>query len=352
MKKQIDVNAVLAGDRRALARFLTAVENETASGRQTLDAVFKLTGKAHLIGVTGSPGAGKSSLVNQLVKYFRQVDPSKKIAIIAVDPSSPFTGGALLGDRVRMRDLAGDEGIFIRSMATRGTLGGLARTTSAMAQALDAAGFEMVMIETVGAGQSEVDIARLAHTTIVVEAPGMGDDIQASKAGILEIADILVVNKADQPLAENAVRTLKAMLALGSPMTLTASERLHHRTLAFDAVEVTSDIIPSSEKEGWQVPVLTTISTEGVGIQETAEKILEHGVFLKNRGEWKKREAARLQEELNDLLIQTFLENWQRESNPEFVQEVIRNMLNRVCSPHQALQLLMKTQNKSQRVSQ
>lgn len=346
MKNQIDVNAVLAGDRRALARFLTAIENETASGRQTLDAVFKRTGQAHIIGVTGSPGAGKSSLVNQLVKYFRQADPSKKIAIIAVDPSSPFTGGALLGDRVRMRDLSGDEGIFIRSMATRGALGGLARTTSAMAEALDAAGFEMIFIETVGAGQSEVDIVRLAHTTIVVEAPGMGDDIQASKAGILEIADILVVNKADQPMAENAVRTLKAMLELGHPIVQSAAERLHHRALAFEAVEVTSDIHQNSEAESWQVPVLTTISTEGVGIQETAEKILEHGVALKQRGEWKKREAARLQEALHDLLIQTFLEKWQRESSSDFVQAVIRDMLNRVHSPHQALQILIKGQNK------
>ncbi len=342
MKKQIDVNAVLAGDRRALARLLTAVENETAFGRQALDAVFKHTGQAHLIGVTGSPGAGKSSLVNQLAKYFRQADPSKKIAIIAVDPSSPFTGGALLGDRVRMRDLAGDEGVFIRSMATRGTLGGLAHTTSAMVQALDAAGFDMVIIETVGAGQSEVDIARLAHTTIVVEAPGMGDDIQASKAGILEIADLLVVNKADQPLAENTVRTLKAMLELGQPGAQFTSERLHHRTLAFDAVKATSDKKPNSETESWQVPVLTTISTQGIGIQETAEKILEHGMFLKKCGEWQNREAARLQEALNDLLIQTFLEKWQRESNPEFVQGVITDMLNRTYSPHQAMQLLIK----------
>ncbi len=342
MKKQIDVKAVLAGNRYALAKLLTAIENETASAKQALDAVFPLTGQAHIIGVTGSPGAGKSSLVNQLVKYFRQVDRDRKIAIIAVDPSSPFTGGAVLGDRVRMRDLTGDEGIFIRSMATRGTLGGLARTTSAMGQAFDAAGFAIIFVETVGAGQSEVDIARLAHTTIVVEAPGMGDDIQASKAGILEIADILVVNKADQPLAENAVRTLKAMLSLGQPGIPSAVEQLHHRALAFDLADEPAAVKSSPGDEQWQVPVLTTISTQGVGIQAVAQAILEHGHFLQQRGEWQKREALRLQEELNDLLIQSFLEDWQRETDPALVQEVITQMLQRVYSPHQAVQLLIQ----------
>src|SRR5690606_29143236 len=154
----------------------------------------------HIIGITGAPGTGKSSLVNQLALYYRRSDPRgpQRVAVVAVDPSSPFTGGAILGDRVRMRDLAGDPGVFIRSMASRGSLGGLAAATSGVVQALDAAGFEVILIETVGAGQAEVDIARLAHTTVVIEAPGMGDDIQAIKAGILEIADVLAINKADR----------------------------------------------------------------------------------------------------------------------------------------------------------
>ncbi len=204
--------AVLAGDRLALARLLTQVENDSPLGRSALDGLFPATGKAHVVGVTGSPGTGKSSLVNQLTRSFRRPAgdrPAKTVAIVAVDPSSPFSGGALLGDRVRMRDLSGDRGVFIRSMASRGAMGGLSRTTAAVVNVLDAAGFELILVETVGAGQSEVDIARLAHTTVVVEAPGMGDEIQAIKAGILETADILVVNKADRPGVENTERSLR-----------------------------------------------------------------------------------------------------------------------------------------------
>ena len=206
---------VLNGDRLALARLLTQVENDTSDGRDALDALFPYTGKAHLIGVTGAPGTGKSSLVNQLALHFRK--EGKRVAIVAVDPSSPFTGGAVLGDRVRMKDLSGDHGVFIRSMASRGSIGGLAQATASIVQVFDAAGYEIIMIETVGAGQSEVDIAKLAHTTLVVEAPGLGDDIQAIKAGILEIADIIVVNKADRPGVESTEKALKSMLELAHP---------------------------------------------------------------------------------------------------------------------------------------
>ncbi|HMV29011.1 MAG TPA: methylmalonyl Co-A mutase-associated GTPase MeaB, partial [Anaerolineales bacterium] len=190
--------AILNGDRLALARMLTQVENNSPEGPIVLMELFPHTGKAHLIGVTGAPGTGKSSLVNQLALHYRKKE-DKRVAIVAIDPSSPFTGGAVLGDRVRMRDLSGDPNVFIRSMASRGSLGGLAQATANVVQVFDAAGFDVVIVETVGAGQSEVDIARLAHTTLVVEAPGLGDDIQAIKAGILEIADILVVNKGDRP---------------------------------------------------------------------------------------------------------------------------------------------------------
>ncbi len=207
--------SILDGNRLALARLLTQAENDSPEGRAVLADLFPHTGKAHLIGVTGAPGTGKSSLVNQLALFYRKNDPSrKKVAIVAVDPSSPFTGGAVLGDRVRMRDLSGDEGVFIRSMATRGSLGGIAQKTASLVQIFDAAGYEVILIETVGAGQSEVDVARLAHTTLVVEAPGLGDEIQAIKAGILEIADILVINKADRPGVENTERALRSTLEL------------------------------------------------------------------------------------------------------------------------------------------
>src|SRR5512138_1880711 len=209
-------NSILEGNRLALARLLTQVENDSPEGRAALMELFQHTGKAHLIGITGAPGTGKSSLVNQLALPYRK-NSEKRVAIIAVDPSSPFTGGAVLGDRVRMRDLSGDPGIFIRSMASRGSVGGIAQATASVTQVFDAAGYEIIIIETVGAGQSEVDVARLAHTTIVVEAPGLGDDIQAIKAGILEIADVLVINKADRPGVENTERALRSTLELAHP---------------------------------------------------------------------------------------------------------------------------------------
>src|SRR5512143_2752841 len=213
-------DSVLDGNRLALARLLTQVENDLPEGRAALAVLFAHTGQAHLVGVTGAPGTGKSSLVNQLARYYRQPpagETPKRVAVVAVDPTSPFSGGAILGDRIRMRDLAGDPGVFIRSMASRGSLGGIASATAGVVQVFDAAGFDIILIETVGVGQAEVDIARLAHTTLVVEAPGLGDDIQAIKAGILEIADILVVNKADRPGIENTERALKSTLELAHP---------------------------------------------------------------------------------------------------------------------------------------
>src|SRR5512133_2957087 len=251
--------SILEGNRLALARLLTQVENDSPEGRDALAELFPHTGEAHLIGVTGAPGTGKSSLVNQLALHYRKVE-NKRVAIVAVDPSSPFTGGAVLGDRVRMRDLAGDPGVFIRSMATRGSLGGLAQSTANMVQVFDAAGFDVIIIETVGAGQSEVDVARLAHTTLVVEAPGLGDDIQAIKAGILEIADILVINKADRPGVENTEKALKNMLDLAHP-----TERIFQHHGISMKVEAPKH---KSTTAMWIPPIQRTVSTEGIGIPE------------------------------------------------------------------------------------
>src|SRR5512133_610491 len=253
--------SILEGNRLALARLLTQVENDSPEGRTALAELFPHTGRAHLIGVTGAPGTGKSSLVNQLALYYRR-NEDQKIAIIAVDPSSPFTGGAVLGDRVRMRDLSGDNGIFIRSMATRGSVGGIAQTTASITQAFDAAGFDIIIIETVGAGQSEVDVARLAHTTIVVEAPGFGDDIQAIKAGILEIADILVLNKADLPGVESTERALKANLELGYPMGINGKAG-HQQPVAGEV----------SNSHSWQPPVIKTVAIRAAGIAELVAAI-------------------------------------------------------------------------------
>ena len=211
-------DAAVSGDRRALARLLTAVENRTATAEVALRRLYPGTGRAHLVGITGAPGAGKSTLVAALIAEARLV--GRAVAVVAVDPSSPITGGALLGDRVRMQAHASDDGVFIRSMASRGHAGGLAATSTAAATVLDAAGFDLVLLETVGTGQSEVEVAAAADTTVVLEAPDMGDEVQAIKAGLLEVADIVVVNKGDRPGAQRTAAQLRAML------TATASPRV------------------------------------------------------------------------------------------------------------------------------
>lgn len=204
------VDAALAGDRRALARILTAVENRTSTAEVALRRLYPLAGKAHLVGITGPPGAGKSTLVAALIAAAREA--RRAVGVIAVDPSSPITGGALLGDRVRMQSYATDRDVFIRSMAARGHAGGLASTSTAAASVLDAAGFDLILLETVGTGQSEVEVAAAADTTVVLEAPEMGDEVQAIKAGLLEVADIVVVNKGDRPGAQRTASQLRAML--------------------------------------------------------------------------------------------------------------------------------------------
>jgi LAO/AO transport system kinase len=324
--------AVREGNRLALARLLTQVENELPEGRSALAELFPHTGRAHLIGVTGAPGTGKSSLVNQLALYYRR-NGDRKIAIVAVDPSSPFTGGAVLGDRVRMRDLAGDPGIFIRSMASRGSVGGLAQATASIAQVFDAAGFDIVIIETVGAGQSEVDVARLAHTTLVVEAPGMGDDIQAIKAGILEIADILVINKADRPGVENTERALRSTLELAHP-----TKRISHHGRILD-VPSTPDV--QGDKLMWIPPIQKTVSTEGKGFGELTEAIARHVQYLHQSGDWAARDRAWLEAELEsalrETLFQRFLDTVQKDKYEETVQQV----LNRNISPYEAINALL-----------
>lgn len=214
-------DAAVAGDRRALARLLTAVENRTPTAEAALRRLYPNTGRAHLVGITGAPGAGKSTLVAALIAEVRAA--GRAVAVVAVDPSSPITGGALLGDRVRMQAYASDDGVFIRSMASRGHAGGLAATSTSAATVLDAAGFDLVLLETVGTGQSEVEVAAAADTTVVLEAPEMGDEVQAIKAGLLEVADIVVVNKGDRPGAQRTAAQLRAMLtSTVSPRVATA----------------------------------------------------------------------------------------------------------------------------------
>ena len=327
---------LLSGNRLALTRLLTQVENDTSVGRAALTELFPHTGKAHLIGVTGAPGTGKSSLVNHLALHFRKQD-NRRIAIVAVDPSSPFTGGAVLGDRVRMRDLSGDPGVFIRSMASRGSLGGLAQATAGLVQVFDAAGYDTILIETVGAGQAEVDIARLAHTTLVIEAPGLGDDIQAIKAGILEIADILVVNKADRPGVENTLKALRNALELAHPVRHVF---LHHGRL--EVVEAPETPVYNS----WIPPIQKTVATEGVGIDELAAEIARHAEHLRESGDWAARERSRLGSELDAMLREALVVHFREEVSESRYEEVLEQVYQRDLAPWEAVKMLMNGQSK------
>lgn len=285
---------VRQGNIRAIARLISRVEREEPDAQAEIAALYPHTGQAHIIGVTGAPGTGKSSLVNELAKELRR--RGKTVAIVAVDPSSPFTGGALLGDRVRMRDLSGDKGIFIRSMASRGSLGGLARTTAGVMKVLDAAAYQIILIETVGAGQAEVDIASTAHSTIVIEAPGLGDEVQSIKAGILEIADILVVNKADHPNSQRTVKALEMMLHFGSTRQMVR----HHGEMML------ADDSPSVNGADWEVKVYETVATNSQGIDKVVDALEGHYHYLQSSGEWQERERARSRQEIEQLL-QTYL---------------------------------------------
>jgi LAO/AO transport system kinase len=289
--------AAVQGDRRALARLLTAVENRAPGADAALAALFPRTGRAWRIGVTGAPGTGKSTLVTALAQHYRA--QGLTVAILAVDPTSPFTGGAILGDRIRMRDLAGDAGVFIRSMAARGSLGGLAAATGDLARVLDAVGFDIVLVETVGAGQNEVAVAAMAQTTIVVDAPGLGDEVQAIKAGILEIADVLAVNKADQAGAKNAVRALRAMIETGHPAARSAREWHHGRRMAAEPAAPDAPL--------WIPPIIETVATEGRGVGELAQAIAEHRAHVQAGGEWAAVERQQIALELVDRLRDALL---------------------------------------------
>ncbi len=267
------VERLLNGDRRALARMVTLIENETPQARRYLAELHQHAGHAHIVGVTGAPGAGKSTLVTRLVRELRQ--RGHKVGVVAVDPTSPFTGGAILGDRIRMMELAGDPNVFIRSMASRGSLGGLASSTRDVVRAMDAAGYDPIIIETVGTGQAEVEVMRTAQTVLVVVAPGMGDDIQAIKAGILEIADLFVVSKMDRPGADQTVAELAMLLSLD----------------------------PNRRKSPWRIPILKTSSLKEQGIAQTVDAIQQHREYLVESGMLAQRAQRQVRSELQALIL-------------------------------------------------
>jgi len=316
-------NQILNGDRLALARAISQIENNIQAGQDVLDQLFKYSGNAHLIGITGPSGAGKSTLVNALVKRLLFQNNKKPIGVIAIDPTSPFTGGAFLGDRIRMRDISSNPNVFVRSMATRGALGGLTSTTVAVAVILDAAGYDPVIIETVGTGQAEVDIARLAHTTIVVEAPGLGDDVQFIKAGILEAADIIVVNKADRPGVNELIESLKSMFKIG-----------YSKNIDDENEEPLSSL--------WIPSVFPTVALDGKGIKEVITAIQDHKQNIQLNGEWQKRDRYRLQNWIERLFQKSLTSRLENAGSQDSYQQVITAVTQRKITPHQAVEKLLK----------
>ncbi|PYY14949.1 MAG: methylmalonyl Co-A mutase-associated GTPase MeaB [Acidobacteria bacterium] len=298
------------GDVRALARAITAIENDSAQASQLMKALFPHSGKATVIGLTGSPGAGKSTLVDQLAREYRKQE--KTIGIIAVDPTSPYTGGAILGDRIRMQAHHADTGIYIRSMATRGFLGGLAPATADVATLLDAAGKEIVFVETVGVGQDEIDIVRLADVTVVILVPGMGDDIQTIKAGIMEIADIFIINKSDREGAERVEREIRAM-----------------QTLAI-------------RRDDWTPPIVKTVASDGTGVPELVKAIASYRQYLKGKDLLLRKKVSNWRERLVEMLRKALLDRMIREQlDPEHLTQYAREIAEHQRDPYSLVEELV-----------
>jgi LAO/AO transport system kinase len=301
---------LLAGRSRALAQAISLIEAGDARAEQLLGEIYPRTGRARILGITGSPGSGKSTLVAALAKHYRRQD--KRVGIIAVDPTSPFTGGAILGDRIRMADLYTDRGVFIRSMATRGFLGGLAKATNDAVDVLDAAGFDVVLVETVGVGQDEVEVVRTVQTNLVVLVPGMGDDIQAIKAGIMEIGDIFVVNKADRPGADKTVTEVTMMMSL---------------------VEEHGDWIP---------PIVKTVASKSEGITELDQAIEKHSAYLSESGELDRRNRDRVRIRIETQLKERFMDRLIGGTVPRAEYEaLLEDVLRKRNNPHDAAESVL-----------
>jgi LAO/AO transport system kinase len=300
---------LLSGDRRALARMVTLIENESPQARRYLAELHQHAGNAHIVGVTGAPGAGKSTLVTHIVRALRRRD--RKVGVVAVDPTSPFTGGAILGDRIRMMELAGDPHVFIRSMASRGSLGGLSASTRDVVRAMDAAGYNPILIETVGTGQAEVEVMRAAQTVLVVSAPGMGDEVQAIKAGILEIADIFVVSKADKPGADQTVAELAMLLSLDP------NRRLHDKS-----------------KPYWRIPVLKTSAIKDQGITQLVDAIERHREYLVESGMLAHRAQRQVRSEVEALVVHAVMNALREELSEDEWQKLLEDITTRERDPY------------------
>jgi LAO/AO transport system kinase len=332
----------LAGKRTALARAISVVENQRAGFEEMLAALHERLGRAQRIGMTGPPGAGKSTLTSALVQGFRKREET--VGVVAVDPTSPFTGGALLGDRIRMGEVALDPGVYIRSMATRGSLGGLAVTTKEVVDVIDAFGFDRVLMETVGVGQSELDIAAAADTTVVMLVPESGDSIQAMKAGLMEISDIFVINKADRPGAERLAREVEMMLHLRSGKAL-GNVTGHHGVDKKAVAERRKSTGTSSpgKNDGetdasgsWRIPVLQTVAETGKGVAEVAAALDQHRAWLEASGELARRRQARLAERVREVVGRDYSEYvWQDRGGEAILREALPDLASGRSSPYE-----------------
>ena len=323
------VERVAAGDVRAAARLMRDLEDGIPAARETLRTLFPRTGRAYVVGLTGAPGAGKSSLTDRLIGHHRAA--GRTVGVVAVDPTSPFSGGAILGDRIRMQDHALDPGVFIRSLATRGHLGGLSRATAEVVQVLDAMGKDVILVETVGVGQDEIEVAELAHTVVVVAVPGMGDDVQAIKAGVLEIADVFAVNKADREGADRAVRDLQSMLELRRS-TATRPGLEHDERHQLRQVGAWDPHDPGF----WEPPIVKTVATRGEGIGELAAAVESHRRHLESTGQRAARELARARAAfvsmLRDRLLEGALERLAAEQG--HLDEIAARIASRSADPY------------------
>ena len=309
-----ETDRIRKGDYRALAKAISLVEREDPTAEKLVADLYPSTGKSRIVGITGSPGAGKSTLVAALAKFYRRQE--KRVGIVAVDPTSPFSGGAILGDRIRMAELYTDRGVFIRSMATRGFMGGIAKATNDVVDLLDAAGFDIVLVETVGVGQDEVEVIRTVQTNVVVLVPGMGDDIQAIKAGIMEIGDVFVVNKADRAGADKTVNEVTMMMGL---------------------VEEHGDWIP---------PIVKTVASRGEGIAELDEALQKHLAYIKTSGELERRNRERVRIRVNTLLKEKFMGRLIGETlSAADYDRILEDVLSKRCSPHDAAEGVLRRVN-------
>ena len=312
MAYSFSIEHLLRGDRKTVARAISSIENGDGSADDILSSIYRHTGKAYRVGITGPPGAGKSTLTNKLAQWYRK--QNVRVGILAVDPTSPFTGGALLGDRIRMTDVELDDGVFIRSMASRGSLGGLSKKTREAADVLDASGVEIILLETVGVGQSELDIAGAADTTVVVLVPESGDGIQAMKAGLMEIADFFVLNKADRPGAEQAVMSIKMILGF----------RPHDETT-------------------WLPDVLKTVGNEGKGVQEVGEMIARHRSHLEQSGRLNARRTQRMKNRIEEIVQDRMKVEFWNAGRTRKLSDDLDAVMNLQKTPYQVAKELINT---------